>query len=937
VEIYRKFILAGLAIGNPFSFAFTLLAIASFALGQTIPEGVEKKAAVGGITEYDYPNGLRVLLFPDSASPKVTVNITYLVGSRFEGYGESGMAHLLEHMNFILSVNGRNIKKELTDHGADWNGTTSYDRTNYYETVPATDDNLKWALGLEAERMVKMRIEKSLLDTEMTVVRNEFELGENDAARVLFERVLATAYLWHNYGKAVIGSRADIEKVPFDRLEAFYRKYYQPDNAILVIAGQFDQSKALAYVAQTCGTIPRPARKLDETYTEEPVQDGERFVALRRVGDNPMIRIAWHVPSASNGDSTALAVLAGILAGNGSSGRLYNVLVDNKKAVSVTMNAQQLHDPGLVMVAAVLGNGQSLDDARKIILNTISGIVNEPPAKEEVEREKTRILHSIEQSMSNPQEAALALSNQISSGDWRLAFLRYDRVKTVTSEDVVRVAKLYFKDSNQTLGEFVPTAEPDRVAVPTSPDLGIVFKGYKTGLDLTPGQAFDPTPANIEKALRRATLPDGLKVDLLPKANRGGTVFARLEIEFGDAQTLAGRYAVANLAAAMLMRGTRHRTRQQIQDEMVRINARINITAGAGDLITFNPSVGIREATVTIQTKGENLVPALRLVAEMLREPAFPESEFESAKQKAIADVEKNRTDPQALAVLELVRAANPAPKGDPRYPPTIEEQLEDARKITLDDVKKFHAQFYGSSHGELVIAGEFDPTEIGKVAADLFGDWKSQAPFQRIPQSFQKTTTGNRKIETPDKQNSVFTAALPLLLEDDDPDYPALDLANYIFGASITGRVPDRIRNREGLSYGVGTALVVPAAGDGNAATLAALAISNPKNAPKVEASFRDELEKALAAGFSGEEVAAAKKALLDELRVTRTQDPQLIRGIANLERSGRTLAWEEQLEAKIATLTADQVNAAFRKHLDVQSLIIVKAGDFKAAGVYQ
>src|SRR5271163_3960671 len=286
-----------------------MAATALFALPQTLPRGVEKKATVGGITEYDYANGLRVLLFPDPSNPKVTINMTYLVGSRFEGYGETGMAHLLEHMNFIRSTHDREIKKELTGHGAQWNGTTDYHRTNYFETVTASDENLRWALGLEADRMVKMRIEKALLDTEMTVVRNEFERGENNPREILEERVVATAYLWHNYGKSVIGSRADIEKVPIDKLAAFYTKYYQPDNAVLVIAGQFDQTKALAYVAETCGAIPRPTRKLDETYTVEPAQDGERYVELRRVGTNQGIIIAWHAPALSHPDSAALEVL----------------------------------------------------------------------------------------------------------------------------------------------------------------------------------------------------------------------------------------------------------------------------------------------------------------------------------------------------------------------------------------------------------------------------------------------------------------------------------------------------------------------------------------------------------------------------------------------------------------------------------------------------
>src|SRR5262245_27863209 len=279
---------------------------------QTLPAGVQKGPSLAGITEYTYPNGLRVLLLPDSGSSSITVNVVYLVGSRHEGYGESGMAHLLEHMLFIKSTHDRNIKKELEDHGARWNGTTWYDRTNYYETVNASDENLEWALGLEAERMVKMRIEKPLLDTEMTVVRNEFERGENSASGVLEERVLSTAYLWHNYGKSTIGSRADIERVPIDRLAAFYQKHYQPDNAVLTIAGQIDTSRTLSMIAETLGGISRPTRKLDETYTIEPAQDGERSVELRRVGKGKNLILAYHSPALAHADSAVLEVLSGI-------------------------------------------------------------------------------------------------------------------------------------------------------------------------------------------------------------------------------------------------------------------------------------------------------------------------------------------------------------------------------------------------------------------------------------------------------------------------------------------------------------------------------------------------------------------------------------------------------------------------------------------------
>ena len=898
-------------------------ALALPVFSQTLPRGVEKQSTLGGITEYSYPNGLRVLLFPDPSNPKLTVNMTYLVGSRFEGYGETGMAHLLEHMNFILSTHNRQIKQELTDHGAQWNGTTDYDRTNYFETVTASDENLQWALGLEAERMVNMRMEKALLDTEMTVVRNEFERGENSPQNILEERVVATAYLWHNYGKSVIGSRADIEKVPIDRLAAFYRKYYQPDNAVLVIAGQFDSSKALAIVADTIGAIPRPTRKLEEPYTVEPVQDGERYVELRRVGTNQALVAAWHAPALSQPDSAALEVLTGIMTGEGGTGRLYKALVDNKKAINVRMGYEELHDPGFVTVSATLSKDQSLDNARKTMLDTIAAAVTEPPSKDEVERAKARIMQGMERRMTNSQQAALGLSGTIAAGDWRLYFVNYDQISRVTPEDVVRVAKLYFKASNRTIGEFIPEDQPDRTEVPASPDLSAELKDYKTTLSVSAGEAFDPTPANIEKHLAREKLADGARLVMLPKTTRGATVMAMIQLHFGDAKSLTGLETAGELTGALLMRGTKTKTRQELQDEMVKLKAQINVNGGP------------TRATASIQTTQENLIPALRLATEMLRESAFPESEFEQVKKQRIAAIENRRTDPAALAALALARSMNHYPRGDVRYVSSVDEQIEDLNRVTLDDVKQFHRKFYGASHGEVVVVGQFDQAEVRKAAADLLGAWPLSIPFARIASNYQKSDAVNLKIETPDKQNATFDASLEFAMADTDPDYPAMLLANYMFGGSITGRAPNRIRNKEGLSYGVNSRFSAPAAGD--SASFGGGAISNPKNTPKVEASFVDELSKTLSGGFSAEEVAAAKKALHDQRVVGRAQDGALLGLIAGREEFDRTLDWDTQMDRKLDALTVDEVNAAFRRHVSATQLSIVKAGDFKAAGAYE
>ncbi len=230
----------------------------------------QKVASVEGITEYRLDNGLRVLLFPDPTRPKVTVNLTVLVGSRHEGYGETGMAHLLEHMVFKGTPTHPDIPGAMKERGAQFNGSTDVDRTNYFETLPASDQNLEFAIRLEADRMVNSPIKAEDLATEFSVVRNEFESGENSPQRVLSQRMAAVAYEWHNYGKSTIGNRSDIERVPVDNLRAFYKKFYQPDNAMLVVAGKFDEKKALEYITKYFGSLPRPDRKLPATYTEEP-------------------------------------------------------------------------------------------------------------------------------------------------------------------------------------------------------------------------------------------------------------------------------------------------------------------------------------------------------------------------------------------------------------------------------------------------------------------------------------------------------------------------------------------------------------------------------------------------------------------------------------------------------------------------------------------
>jgi zinc protease len=885
----------------------------------SLPQGLEKRTSVEGITEYALSNGLRILLFPDPSKQMTTVNITYLVGSRHEGYGESGMAHLLEHLVFKGTPRHKDIPQELTAHGARPNGTTWYDRTNYFETFAATEENLDWALDLEADRMVNSFIAKKDLDSEMTVVRNEFEIGENSPQGVLQERVMSTAYLWHNYGKSTIGSRADLERVPIDNLQAFYRKWYQPDNAILVVAGKFDEARTLAKIVELFGKIPKPSRVLQPTYTEEPAQDGERTTVLRRVGDVQAVAAAYHVPAGSHADFAAVEILSFIL-GDAPSGRLYKALVETKKASSISAYPFQLKEPSLLMTGADVRLDGSLDEATKVMLEVTEQAASQAPTAEEVNRARDNRLKAWETTLRSSERAAIRLSEWSAMGDWRLMFLHRDRLKAVTPDDVLRVAKAYLRPENRTVGTFTPTKEAMRAQIPSAPDVAALVKDYKGGEAMAMGEAFDPSPANVEKRAQRFTLEPGIKLVMVPKKTRGATVQVAMTFHHGSEATLQGRGTAGDLAGSMLLRGTAKRTRQQIQDEIDRLKAQISVNGGASS------------ATASIETIRENLAPAVRLAAELLREPAFPESEFELLRQLTITNLEDAKSDPRQKASTALAKHLNPWPKTDPRYVESPEERIEAVKAVTLDEVKRFHQDFYGASVGEVAIVGDFDPKEMQALVGEVFAGWKNKTPFARLETRFQDRPVLRTVIEAPDKESAVFQAGLRIEMRDDAPDYPAMLLGNFMTGGGfLNSRLATRIRRTEGLSYGVSS--FFSASAFDRDATFGAQAIYAPQNADKLTAAFEDELRKVMGAGFTAEEIGEAKKGWLQSRQVSRSNDRELARALATREFQGRTLGWDEKVEKAIAELTGDQIQAAMKKAIDPAKVSFVQSGDFAKA----
>ena len=874
-----------------------------------LPAGVQKVATVEGVTEYRLANGLQVLLYPDQSKPTVTVNVTYKVGSRHENYGETGMAHLLEHLIFKGSKKHPNPDKEFNRRGFRNNGTTSFDRTNYFSTFQATDDNLRWALDWKADAMTNSFIAKKDLESEMTVVRNEFERGENDPFRVTYQRVMAGAFDWHNYGNFPIGNRSDIENVRIENLQAFYRMYYQPDNAVLTVAGKFDIDRTLPLIAGTFGKIPRPTRALPVLWTVEPTQDGERSVTVRRKGDVQLVLVAYRIPSLLSEGTAAINAAADIL-GDTPNGRLHKELVATGLAAQVFAWAQQQRDPALALFGAVVKKGEPIERVRDKLIEVVErGFAQQPPTEDEMTRMRRDNETGFERTLADPQQFGVSLSEYIAAGDWRLFFLGRERIAGVTAGEVARDSARFFRRDNRTVALFLPDDEPQRAEMPAPLSAAAMLAEFKPRQAVAAGEAFDPSQKNIDARTRRFTVGD-LNVALLPKKNRGETVNVVIRPRWGDERSLQGKAVISSLAEAMVPRGAGKLSRQQIADEMTRLKMQ-------GSLRSF-------------QTDRANLAESLKLSAQVMREANFPADEFAQLKRETVTGLQYQLADPEARSRDALARHFDTYPAGDPRAHIPLEERIRQVEAATLEEVRNFHAEFWGTARGDIAIVGDFDDKAAEALVRELFPGWGSKAPYSPILAEPREVKPARIAVDTPDKENAFYRARINLTLRDDDPDYAPLVLANHVFGGGgmLSNRLVERVRQRDGISYGAWSGLSVGSRDRAASWQLAGLVA--PQNAARFEQAVREEIDRMLKDGLTDKELADAKSGMLQERVVNRSSDGTLASVWVSYLDLGRTftshsLAFEE----RIGSLSTAEVNAALRRHLDPAKMTVVIAGD--------
>ena len=879
--------------------------------------GFEYVTSVEGIHEYSLPNGLQVLLFPDNAQARVTVNVTYHVGSMHENYGETGMAHLLEHLLFKGTPDHPDIPKGFNERGMGFNGTTWLDRTNYFESFEPTDDNLEWALRMEADRMVNSFISYDDLQSEFSVVRNEMERGENSPSRMLAQRVRAAAFEWHNYGNSTIGARSDVEGVDIGRLQAFYRLYYQPDNATLIVAGDFDPRDAATIIADAFGAIPAPERELPSIYTVEPVQDGERLITLRRVGEQSLVMAAYHIPAGAIPENTALAVVARIL-GDSSRGRLYREMIEPGIAAGASANADGFAYPGLFSLSATVPVDGDRREVLDALLEVAEGIAAEPITEEELEWARLALVSGYDNAIKSVGFLANRLSESIASGDWRYLFLYKDQLDAVTVEDLNAAAAKHFKRSNRTAGMFIPTKEPDRAMVASRGDQNEELAALAGRQSVSAGEEFTPTPENIAARTVKHDLAAGGSLWAIEKKSRGDQIIVSLNLFYGSEESLAGKHGVPGYAAGQLQRGTTRYTRDELATEWNRLKSSLGVGAGG-------QSVG-----ATLTTDEENFDEALALMAHVLREPVFDPDQLEEVKRSALASIAGARGQPQSVVSIALSKALSPYGPDHFRYAMDLDEQEEMIRNMNRDALAEFWASQVGFTGAIAAAVGNVDGAALAGRLNELFGDWEAAVDYVPAPSRHHPAPAQQEWLDTPDKANGIMVAALPVALNVRDADYAALAIGTRIFGGGgLSNRLINRLRQKEGWSYGAGGGMnASQREGDDNGA-LFIQAIAAPENLSKVRGGALEELELALDDGFTAEELEDAVDGAISGDLNSWSSDGALAGILRSGAEHGLDALWYGAMHERYRGLTLEEVNETFRKYYKADDFVILIGGD--------
>ena len=889
-----------------------LLLIVGAAMSQEKHYGFEYIKESGGIKEYHMTsNGLTILLKEDHSAPVATFMVTYEVGSRNEAIGYTGSTHLLEHLMFkgsnkFNTDKGNSVFQILQSLGARMNATTWLDRTNYYETLPSSE--LETAIEIEADRMRNAYIKEEDRQSEMTVVRNEFERGQNNPSSVLDEHIWATAYHAHPYHHSTIGWKADIENVSIERLKAFYDTFYWPNNATATVVGDFETGEALAMIKKYFGRIRKSTKEIPQVYTTEPAQEGQRTVTLKRAGQQGIVGLAHKSPSATHEDAASFIVLSSILS-SGKNSRFYKNITDKGLTTNIFIWDSLFKDPGLFAVYANLAPGVEHKAVEDALVAEYESIKKGGVTDEEVSKAKAQLVASMKFRQDGSMAVAGSLNEAIASGDWTL-YTRYeDLINSVTAESIKEIVNKYFLEDLSTVGYFIPEisgSQAERKPAISAKELVEMKKQYFSKEDQggLAGQVVDSEPV---EGIRLLTLKRGSGVVTINGSFMGGDIYAD-----------DNNSRVPDLVSSMLDQGTTKQTKFEISNQLEKAGARLNISNGKSN-------VGFSAKFLS-----NDLEMVFGLLSEQLQSPAFNKEDLEKIKKRMVTNYKKRKESTRGRAVNNMLTSLYPG--GHQNAPQDNDKSIEDINKTTTEDLKAFHKQNYGKGGMVIVAVGDVDHEQLSNTIKKEFGAWKNSPLSKKLETKKGKKLGKKVYVTMEDKTSTDLVVGIPLGINKFHEDYMPLIVASHILGGNFSARLMQTVRVKEGLTYGINSAIT--GFDNNNDGYWMVGGTFAPELLAKGEKATLREIKKWAEEGVTQAEVDITKSTLMGSYQVGFDTTYGLSSGILSAVSVWGDLSYVDSYPGKVGGVTLDQVNKAIKKYISFNDIYQVAAGSIDKEG---
>ena len=872
--------------------------------------GFEYVKESGGIKEYKMTsNNLRVLLKKDKSAPVATFMVTYEVGSRNEAIGYTGSTHLLEHLMFkgsrkFNTTKGNSVFQTLQSLGARMNATTWLDRTNYFAVLPS--EHLESLIEIEADRMRNAWIKEEDRQSEMTVVRNEFERGQNSPSGVLDEHIWATAYHAHPYHHSTIGWKEDIENVSIERLKEFYDTFYWPNNATAIAIGDFEEKDALAMIKKHFGKIRKSTKPIPEVYTAEPEQEGIRTVTLKRAGQQGIVGVAHKTPSATNKDAAAFMVLSSILS-SGKNSRFYKNITDKGLTTSIYIWDSLFKDPGLFTVYANLSPDVKHKTVESLIIQEYEKIKTDGVTEAEVKKAQAQLVAAMKFSQDGSYAIASGLNEAIASGDWTLYTTYSEKIKNVTKEDVQRVVVEYFKEDLSTVGYFIPKnkgAQGER-AITSAKELEKIKKKYITGAE----------EESLSSKIVQSEPVSGVRLFSLERGS--GVVTVQGSFLGGDVYSNENR-RVSDMVASMLDQGTKNMSKFEISEKLESVGARLNF---------FNGQARVGFSGKFLE---EDTEMVFEIMADQIKNPLFSEQELEKVKKRAIAGYKRSKESTRGNAMNNMLKAFYG--KDHQNSPTNPDQAIEDIKNITAQNLEEYHRKNYGTGSMVIVVVGDIKHQELEKMVKEGFGGWKKSPLNTKQEERVASKKAGKVYLTMQDKTSTDFLVGTALEIDRYHPDYLPLYLGTHTLGGNFSARLMQTVRVKEGLTYGINSSL--SGFGNGNDGYWMVGGTFAPQLLSKGESSTLREIKLWLDKGITQKELDVTKSTLTGGFQVGFDTTGGLASGILSAVVTHNSLEYLDSYPEQVKKITLDQVNEAIKKYITLDGLYRVAAGSIDQDG---